>query len=103
MSVFGHRSSRYVHLLLHDAALLFHHLLCKKDQFACRDRSSRQVQDRQGDAATATNSNAGMRTRGSEETMATPADPDHVAKATALLEQFKAKNKPQSFELKVGG
>lgn len=44
-----------------------------------------------------------MRTRGSEETMATPADPDHVAKATALLEQFKAKNKPQSFELKVGG
>jgi len=66
----------------------------------CRDRSNRQVLDRRGDGATATSSNAGMRIRGSEDAMP-PVDPEHVAKATALLEQFKAKHKPQAFELKV--
>ena len=59
------------------------------------------MQDRRGDAATATSSSAGLRTRGSDDTSATAADADHVAQAAALLEQFKAKNKPQGFELKV--
>ena len=57
--------------------------------------------DRRGDGATATNSNAGMRSRGTKES-GPPPDPAHTAKAAALLEQFKAKSKTQSFELKVG-
>ena len=67
----------------------------------CRDRGSRAVQDRRGDGATATNNNAGIRTRGTHEA-GPPPDPAHTAKAAALLEQFKAKSKTQSFELKVG-
>lgn len=60
------------------------------------------MQDRRGDAATATSSSAGLRTRGgSGDTPATAADADRLAQATVLLEQSKAKNKPQSFELKV--
>jgi len=56
------------------------------------------VPDRRGDGATATNSNAGMRGRSSDESCL-PADPEHVA--AALLERFKAKNKSQPFELQV--
>lgn len=67
----------------------------------CRDRNSRRVQDRRGDAATATSSSAGLRTRGSDDTSATAADAVHVAQAAALLEEFKTKSKPQGFELKV--
>ena len=60
------------------------------------------MQDRRGDAATATSSSsAGFLTRGSDDTSATAADAEHVAQAAVLLEQLKAKNKPQSFELKV--
>lgn len=67
-----------------------------------RDRSSQHVQDRRGDAATATSSSAGLRTRGGPiDPPATEEDADRIAQATVLLEQSKAKNKPQSFELKV--
>ncbi|KAL3147052.1 hypothetical protein ABBQ38_015016 [Trebouxia sp. C0009 RCD-2024] len=66
-----------------------------------RDRSSQHVQDRRGDAATATSSSAGLRTRGGPiDPPATEEDADRIAQATVLLEQSKAKNKPQSFELK---
>ncbi len=65
-----------------------------------RDRANRQVPDRRGDGATATNSNAGMRGRGCDESCVA-ADPEHVAAAAALLERFKTKTKSQPFELQV--
>jgi len=65
-----------------------------------RDRTNRQVPDRRGDGATATNSNAGMRGRGCDESCVA-ADPEHVAAAAALLDCFKTKTKSQPFELQV--
>ncbi|KAL0043529.1 hypothetical protein WJX79_007470 [Trebouxia sp. C0005] len=65
---------------------------------ADRDRGNRQVPDRRGDGATATNSSAGMRGRGCDDSCAA-ADPEHMAAAAALLERFKAKTKSQPFEL----
>ena len=71
------------------------------EQILCsRDRNNRQVPDRRGDGATATNSIAGMRGRGCDESCVA-ADPEHVAAAAALLERFKAKTKSQPFELQV--
>ena len=63
---------------------------------------NRQVPDRRGDGATATSSTAALRSRGSQDAApATAAEAEHMAQATALLEQFKAKNKNQSFGLAV--
>ncbi|DBA73536.1 TPA: Pumilio 2, partial [Trebouxia sp. C0004] len=62
------------------------------------DRNNRQVPDRRGDGATATNSNAALRGRSSDESCIA-ADSEHVAAAAALLERFKAKSKSQPFEL----
>ena len=56
--------------------------------------------DRRGDGATATNSSAGMRGRGCDESCVAT-DPEHVAAAAALLERFKANTKSQPFELQV--
>ena len=56
--------------------------------------------DRRGDGATATNSNAGMRGRGCDESCVA-ADLEHVAAAAALLDRFKTKTKSQPFELQV--
>ena len=64
----------------------------------CRDRSNRQVPDRRGDSATATNSNAAG---AAPEGLGASADPEHTAQAAVLLEEFKAKSKSQNFELAV--
>ena len=58
------------------------------------------MHDRKGDSATATSSSKGSRGQHLEET-ASAADAEHMAEASSLLEQLKAKTHSQPLELKV--
>lgn len=66
----------------------------------CRDSRHRVIHDRRGDSATATSSSKGSRGQHLDET-ASAADAEHMAEASSLLEQLKAKTHSQPLELKV--